>query len=402
MSTASMTSNITEYHTSRIPFILICFLSFLIPLRRLYSVGPLSIGGIVGLFAIISWIAYMLFYNEKRPNLKISTNFYVFFTIFISWATLSIVWSSYRLGSILFTLEYVKLFFISIVIFNVINNHEDINHILIAFVGGAAIVSISVWINVFFGEQVLTGRYGAFGFSLNRTVGHLAVSIPISWYLFGRYYKRNKSIAYAFFIYSPIGMIAIIATGSRQGLLALIPFLIYLGFKCFGWRENIQYLIYIFLITTMVISLAFLELSIERLQTTFDTIATGEFGGRGMIWSVGIGSVYERGFQTIILGHGIGQFGPTVEPILGRPRGPHNTYIRIFVELGLVGICLFILILGNIISKVRSFPNTPIWLTALSCLLIVGIANDWGPYLMTWFVFTIVITQNSLQRVAKN
>lgn len=96
--------------------------------------------------------------------------------------------------------------------------------------------------------------------------------------------------------------------------------------------------------------------------------------------------VFSDSLKTILIGSGLGWFSG-VEIL-----NPHNSYLRILYEMGLVGFLSFLLLLIYfIILSFRSFlRRDPLPMAVLSSLLVGSVTNDYYLTKEFWFILALV------------
>jgi O-antigen ligase len=130
------------------------------------------------------------------------------------------------------------------------------------------------------------------------------------------------------------------------------------------------------------------ESILQRLGTTEADIASGYFGRRGMIWAAGLDVARAHP----IAGVGAGAFGAAVVPALHFEWSSHNTPLSFLVEYGLIGVCLFGLMIAAGVAALRPLPRLERRF-GLILLLTLGVGSltlEWDNRKQFWFVLGIV------------
>ena len=130
--------------------------------------------------------------------------------------------------------------------------------------------------------------------------------------------------------------------------------------------------------------------SLERLSSTATEVASGTLNERADIWDAGL-ALFE---DNTLLGVGAGAFENAVTPYAGQPKIAHNTYISVLVELGPVGLLLFVAcLLTAALPLLRLADPERIILLVLLLTLAVGlIPLTWEVRKATWFVLVMATT----------
>jgi O-antigen ligase len=180
-------------------------------------------------------------------------------------------------------------------------------------------------------------------------------------------------------------------TESRKALLAAVVMMLVFLYRL---RQRSQALIVVMVLLGLIAAVP--QAFSDRIEAVFSgEDATGS--GRTEIWSVGIGALERFG----ILGAGLGNF-PAVygrEVLSGRvSMGAHNTYLSIWVELGIVGLVLMFAAVTSHLSGVHRSMATAgndvvlcaVEAASLGILIIAFFADSlWEKYVwLIWILST--------------
>jgi O-antigen ligase len=130
----------------------------------------------------------------------------------------------------------------------------------------------------------------------------------------------------------------------------------------------------------------------ERLSETGEQIESGSFSERGPVWRAG----WEVFQSHPIFGVGAGAFQASVASQLpGHALSPHNVFVSVAVELGLVGLALLFgillcLVLGS--SLLPAFDRR-LALVLMATWIISAMAFNCEYEKATWFLFGLIATQ---------
>ena len=178
------------------------------------------------------------------------------------------------------------------------------------------------------------GRYAAENFDPNSLGMELALAFPMAWYLgsisssgFQRWLNRSYFLA---------GTVAILLTGSRGAMLATIVALSVVPWTLTHVRRGVRIAAVVSMLAAGVLAIRFVPAELfKRLSTTSSEISEGGLNGRLEIWKAGIALVPARPLQ----GYGPAGWQLVISRRLGLP-GPHNTFLSILVDEGLIGLFL--------------------------------------------------------------
>ena len=131
---------------------------------------------------------------------------------------------------------------------------------------------------------------------------------------------------------------------------------------------------------------------IHRIGTVGQSIASADMGGRVTMWKKSI----EVLAQHPLLGVG----GGAVDHMIG--GAVHNTFLSVAAETGIVGLVLFLAILGLVVYEAIRLPKTisALWLAIFMTWLIGIVSLSWEFRKVTWILLSFMIIESSLCRQA--
>ncbi|MGD0381898.1 MAG: O-antigen ligase family protein [Thermoguttaceae bacterium] len=131
----------------------------------------------------------------------------------------------------------------------------------------------------------------------------------------------------------------------------------------------------------------------ERLTKTRDELQTGTWSGRIIIWEAGF-ALFQ---QYPVLGTGSGTALRVIGQALGasRPIAAHNTYLSMSVELGVVGLLLFmsILIVALIYTFKMPFRERYTWSIILISWTLCAFAGSLEDEKLLWLILGLIACQ---------
>jgi O-antigen ligase len=231
-------------------------------------------------------------------------------------------------------------------------------------------------------------RYSATGVNAVDLALLLSLSIPIAWHLILQAdRKQNRFIKFINIAYIPLAIFAILLTGSRTSLFALIPAIIYVARPK---RLDIgQFIIIaVFLIASLFVIFSIIpQAVIDRLATTASSISSEDIGGRVNIWK-GALSVF---MQHPFIGAGAG----TNNYLLG--GSAHNTYLSILAETGIIGLLFFFCILAVVLNQTaRLFKEyAGLWFSVFAVWAIGVLSLGWEVKKVTWLILSLIIVEGA-------
>ena len=201
--------------------------------------------------------------------------------------------------------------------------------------------------------------------------------------------KGGKMLQYWLFL--PVLGMSILLTGSRTGFIALVVagLSILLILRSGGMGKMVM-----FLVVAGAIAVLGLRLTPEALMTRMteeNGLSEEKLGIRSLIWEAAIKSIQKRPF----LGAGSNCVATAIEETGPKRMVSHNLFLTVWVELGVVGLAIQLLLLFLLLREILSMPKTEreIWL---------AIMLTWGLFIMSsgsptakinWFLFAMVLAQ---------
>ncbi|MFA7535180.1 MAG: O-antigen ligase family protein [Desulfuromonadales bacterium] len=364
-------------------FVMVWLLLFAIPWENVLVIPGFGTVSRVAGFAAIGAAMLSIFIGGKKLRFH---NFHLAMVLFIFLIGLSYFWSIDPENGLKGIMTFIQLLAMSWLIFQSAISEERVRSLMTAYVAGAY-VTVGTILNGLFSADHWK-RFGAEGFNPNDTAIILALGIPMAWYLaekMGRGIMASSLYFYPFF-----ALTGILLTASRNGLLAaVLAFL----FILFSLARRSMWKNFVFaVVATATVAIGFSivpEASLMRLGTFGDSLARG-MNSRWEIWQTGFQMFGERP----ILGWGIASFRTAIEPYYGTMAAPHNVYLSILVEQGIVGFAAFCLILGVVFFSLPELPSAEraLWIVLLGIWCICAFALNWEWRKQTWFLLTLAIT----------
>jgi O-antigen ligase len=325
--------------------------------------------GLYILVFVIPWHAYQFVEGLSIPNLafpfvflgvllankiKIYKHYLPYFAFFI-WEVISIANAGFSKVGIIKTLSHINNFLLIVVLFSLINNKKILKLVGNTFILSVLFLAIIQIIAIFFPQSglgfVSAGRAGIIGFFANRSSHYFAISIGLFWLMKTRNLIAFEGILNPFFVF-PTLLLGVLASGSKSSMLAGILFyLILLTSKKYQTKKVIAYF---FLILIAYISILFLnrffpEIKQIRRLTEFTKDPRTATTGRSEIFKVNLEMFKHNWFFGVGIGMESQRFLEYVSYVNDYnfkliPMDPHNTFMSVLIDLGIVGFVIFIII----------------------------------------------------------
>lgn len=372
----------------RVTYGLAVVLIFMVPWEDSITLVTLgSLVRVVGLLCAGFWLITILLDGRfRKPHL-----FHVLTILFFLWNLVSVFWSPNTEATIQRMKTYSQIILIMLIYWEVFQEPENLKAGIQAFVFGAYVLITSTIYNFIRGNVAVEyeGRFSATGVNAVDLALILMIGLPIAMHL-GFTAEQNKKgslLKIVNFTYIPLAIFAIILTGSRTSLIAIIPF----GFYLIGTRQikfNHKVLIIGILFVSLLALLPFVPQSVTtRLGSLGASVEAKDLGGRVGLWLQSINILSKHP----LLGLGSG----ALDSAIG--SAAHNTFISVVTETGIIGLVFFIIILAIVFIQALSIPNenSKHWV-AIYLIWIIGVFSlSWEFRKLTWlFLNFIIIASN--------
>jgi len=374
-------------------YILSLIVIFTIPWEDAVTIAGLnSVTRYAGIIASGVWLVSIFF----RRKLRRLNAFHVLLILFSLWNVVSLTWTIEYDYTYQQAKTYLQLFLLILIIWDLITTKEELYAAMQAYILGCYIAIITTIINYVIGRTIRVydiGRYAGVGNAVELALT-LTLGLPLAWHLAtSSQTQNNKFLRTLNFIYIPLSLFAILLTGTRMALFAVIPAFIYILWT-YG---RIKPLIRISSFFALMGSMFFLEelipsTTLERLGTIFNSIASGDLGGRVILWKESL-SIFS---QSPLIGIGSGALRSPL--VLGTQA--HNTFISVLTELGLFGFLLFLFILIIVFRQIflQEKDLSRLWIAILS-IWVIGVSTlTWEHRKVTWLLFTFLIIGSSFHK----
>lgn len=375
------------------PFIGLLLIAFQQPFATLLLLpGFGNISNILGIYTLFIFLIRNAL-SYKR-TIKINKVF-LFLIVFLSWAAASILWAEYPLITFigLFRLiRYITLYFL---IINFVDSERRFNLVISFFLMGCLIADIVV-LKEFIKEGVYLYKYRSAveGQNPNDFAAVSAVAIFCCLYFLNLKYIKFPIKILCFFslFFSLSCLIYSQSRGAWVGFICSlgIYFILLNKLNLRKIYKNIFYLSSSFIIVLYFFSDLFYEKFIEvnnRFLSIFTpTMDTGLIL-RFDIWNFAL----EKWLKNPILGIGFHNFH-AVSPF---GYDAHSVYINYLLELGLIGIIIWISILFLLFKIANSNKYRSLTIPILIFFIIVSTKGTYTSKGFYWFLFGIISATSS-------
>ena len=269
----------------RVTFWLSLVLIFTIPWEDSITTAALgSVARVVGLVVAACWLSTLLLEGRfRKPHL-----FHVLVLLFFLWNVITTFWTLDLESTYQRLKTYGQIFLLMLILWELYQKPADLVAGLQAYVLGAFVNVASTVINYIRGTTAVAweGRYSATGINAVDLALILILGLPVALQLVFEASKEGRSsiLKFLYISYFPLAFFAIILTGSRTSLFAIIPLGLYILLT-----QQINFdrkILGFFIMAVAGLALVpFIPQSVvARLGTAAMSIEAGDLGGRVNLW----------------------------------------------------------------------------------------------------------------------
>lgn len=368
-----------------IAYVLLWLYVFTLPWDYILQFGdPFgSAGRVAGVLALAGYATLVITTARMR---RLQT-FHIAAGIYLAIVAVSLLWTVDAEESAHSVRVYVQSAMVVWVLWELAGSQRNLLQMATAYVAGASIAAVSVFHNravATVAVEAREARFAADNWDVNDTALVLALAIPLAFYVMSkRAHWINTWLARGYLL---VGPIAIVLTSSRSGMT--VAGIALAGLPLFLSQQKAGTKVLTALALVCAAGLAWNyapQQSWDRLSTLFESLRAGDLNSRELVWQNGL-----RGFgDHYLIGLGAGDFRSGLESSLG----PHNTFLEVLVEQGLVGFSVFFVLLGCALYRgIRTTGyELKMCILLLLCWAVGAFTLGWATNRVTWFVFGLVI-----------
>lgn len=314
--------------------------------------------------------------------------------LFIIWNWLSLLWSIDQELSLQRVLTYTQLWVMAWMVYQYADRNF-LEFLLRAYVLGAWVAVAATIYSYMTGSELYYQRYAAEGFDPNDLSFYLSLAIPMASYLGLK--ASSISVKVLFLTYIPVSLFAIALTASRAGAIATAVALLYIpqSSTMLNWKWRMTAFLFLIFASTTLLTQVPIE-NYLRLASVIEETTTGNLNQRLEIWRMGL----EAFVNHPIIGIGAGAFPATIP---GTPTAPHNVFLAVAVEGGLIGLLLWLLISFYSLKgifRLKSFERE-LWLFVGVILLLAWFSLNFEWRKASWLMMSLAASASSLRGLSK-
>ena len=295
-------------------------------------------------------------------------------------------------------LTYVQLFVLVLVIWDSVRTEVAVRQVLLADLLGcytAALILVVGYLVSGTAAEV-HGRVTVAGFNPNDAGVILALGLPVACFLLATWGgPGRRAVVLLGSTYLPLALFAVLGTGSRAALVAVVPALWYAGRLLGRSRPALAVVTFVGLGCLAVAAIPVLPAAaVQRIFDTGHELMQGNLNERQDVWAEAVRIIGEHP----VSGIGAGAFRTAAT---GVNKVGHNFVLALLAEIGVVGLVLFLAI---IVVGVRSLRTAPwalreLWLTVLVAWTFAALLHNWEYRKLTWVMFGLIAVCGALQGV---
>lgn len=392
-ATRSRRIGTTEYGVREIVYRLLWIFVATLPGQGIVKVGGEStiakaVGVVVTTVAVLS-----LMKSGRRVRFN---DFIVLVLVFAGWVLVSTYWSMTLPYTWQRAFTMVQLIVMVLLLWEFAHTRRQVLGLMTAWIVGCVVLAgviVSAWAG---GEG--QARYTAPGTHPGDQAYALLLAIPMAWYLSLRTERFWAMVAYRLFI--PVALLAVVLTASRAALLSAGLALLIIPLTSRWTSVQLRVAVGAAVLAGVVAG-AVLATSasgpIQRLSTTSTEISSGTLDHRTQLWAIGLRLIGAHP----LLGVGSGGSKAAVGLQYSEDKSLHDTFLSVGVELGLVGLSLYLLILFaasyRTLSRLTLLEQRLAWvLMTVFVVSLVPRADDYDKG--TWAILTLIALLGSVFR----
>jgi len=356
----------------------------------------LSVSRLIGLILIVAGLGATLRRGALRLRVPAAT--LILTVLFAFWAVCGTLWSSGSAGGVAISaVTYVQLAVMALLIWQLCRNLPDHRTLLQAYVLGTYIVAGQIAVQYITNPFVPNStqsmeRYTGLGTNPNGVATAIALALPVAWYL-GHFWARGL-LRWLNYLYLPLALFAIILTASRGGfLVGLVGLMVVpLTFRRLPPRAKAATLVFAVLSVGAIAATIPLA-NFTRIAETSSEISDGDVSSRGAIWQAGL-QLYTG---SPIIGIGTGSFVSSVEPLLGRRINAHNAFLKILIEMGVIGFLIFTVNFFVVLRPLLRLPGPEkmFYLCLWAALVVSMLPSNVEDAQYVWALLTLMATRQA-------
>ena len=345
-----------------------------------------TISKVLGIAALAITVLAVLVRGEVRPLHPI--HFAVL--LFVTWVGISAYWAiNDPEHTLTCVVTYLQLAVMLWMVWEVAPTRGRLLGLMQAYILGGYVSAIDTITNYRVDpEGEYYQRFAATGFDPNELGSILALGIPIAWYLQAT--TTSRFVRWMARGYLPLAVAAIGLTASRGAMVGTIIALTIVPLTLTRLRWGVRIMAIFVVLGMAVFAVRFIPRGAwDRLSTTREEVSSGTLNHREVIWRAGLQVYPERPVH----GFGPAGFQIAVIPVLGEGAAPHNAFLAVLVEEGIIGFLLYMSLFVILFRAILRLPTLErryalvLFFTLVVSLLPLG----WQTAKPAWLIIAFLI-----------
>jgi O-antigen ligase len=321
---------------------------------------------------------------------------HLFALLFVLWNAASLLWTYDGPATLESVWTYLQLIALMYVIWDTVDTWAGVRWTLSAYLAGCYVTVVTLLLGyaVTGAGSEMYGRVTVGSFQPNDVGLILALGVPIAAYLTGAvgHGRRRQVWNVVCVAYVPCAAFAVLVTGSRAALAAMVPGLVYVGYRLARRRLAAAVGAMVALAVLTAVTLPFVPGRVlMRLEGTDAALRAGNLNGRQYLWAEAGRLIRDHPF----LGIGGGAFHTAA---VGANKEAHNLVLSLFAEVGLIGLGLFVAMLVTALLPLRRV--TPVlrgmWIAVFTAWMSAALLHNWENRKQTWFLIGLAVVCGAL------
>lgn len=376
-----------------IAYRLMLVMVFTLPWENVLDVpGGGRVSRLVGLLVAAAWVAAVVSTGRVREPRAV----HVFALLFVLWNACSLAWTVDGPATLERVLTYAQLLGLMLVVWDTVTTLGAVRQALMSYLAGCY-VTVAALLAGFVSQGLaaeMNGRATVGTFHPNDVGLIVALGLPIAGYFLGdpgqdrwRWLRLAMAVGYV-----PLSGVAVLATGSRAGLVALLPGLAYIGYLLTRRHLGVALGMLGGLSVVAVLAFPFLPYRARlRLEGTVAALQAGDLNERQDVWAEAVRLIQDHP----IVGSGGGAFRGAAVAV---NKVGHNFVLALLAEVGIVGFGLYAAMLVAALLALRKV--TPLlrglWYSMFSAWLLAALLHNWEYRKQTWLLIALVAACGAL------
>lgn len=362
---------------------------------------------VFGYVTFLVWGLGMLAQKRLRKLDRLQQAYF----LFLIWNGLTLYWSVDAGATLSAFKTYTEMFGLLLLFWDLYDREVLVKAALQAYVLGAFVAAGSIIVNYLTAPPAqfpLHDRVSALGYQTDGIALIVAIAGPAAWYLAAGPEAGGRPILARVlnYAYIPIGVVAVIMTGTRGATLASIPtaLLIIWSFRKLSAGKRIMAVTALVAAALAVVQIAPVG-GLDRIGTA-TTLAEGDQGALSGRWSIWVESsqvFMERPIEGVGTdGHraAVAHLRTQRSAYKKAEKEAHNTYVSILVETGIVGFGLFMWVVAGLYTRVRSRSGWDLhyWTAQVAVLAIGAMSLSLEDSKSVWIMTSLAVASAAAAR----